>query len=136
MKSPISPVSIVLVTLSCLTLCDPMDRSHQVPLSMQFSRQEYWSRLPFPSPGDLPDPGIEPRSPTLGERSLHRLFLPAEPPGSIILSETWTSPQCHSFPAIYQSTQQPRSRDHDWALCKQQKLLESRPGFKLGLATH
>ena len=41
---------------------DPM---HQAPLSMGFSRQEYWSGLPFPSPGDLPDPGIEPRSPTL-----------------------------------------------------------------------
>ena len=35
----------------------------QVPLSMELSRQEYWSGLPFPSPGDLPDPGIEPSSP-------------------------------------------------------------------------
>ena len=39
--------------------------AHQVPLSMEFSRQEYWSGLPFPSPGDLPDPGIEPGSPEL-----------------------------------------------------------------------
>ena len=39
--------------------------AHQVPLPISFSRQEYWSGLPFPSPGDLPDPGIEPRSPTL-----------------------------------------------------------------------
>ena len=38
---------------------------HQAPLSMGFSRQEYWSGLPFPSPGELPDPGIEPRSPIL-----------------------------------------------------------------------
>ena len=37
----------------------------QIPLSMEFSRQEYWRGLPFPSPGDLPDPGIEPRSPVL-----------------------------------------------------------------------
>ena len=37
--------------------------AHQALLSMEFSRQESWSRLPFPSPGDLPDPGIEPRSP-------------------------------------------------------------------------
>ena len=37
----------------------------QAPLSIKFSRQEYWSGLPFPSPGDLPDPGIEPRSPAL-----------------------------------------------------------------------
>ena len=43
----------------------PWTVAHQVPLSMGFSRQEYWSGLPFPSPGDLPNPGIEPRSPTL-----------------------------------------------------------------------
>ena len=39
--------------------------AHQAPPSMGFSRQEYWSGLPFPSPGDLPNPGIEPRSPAL-----------------------------------------------------------------------
>ena len=39
--------------------------AYQAPPSMEFSRQEYWSGFPFPSPGDLPDPGIEPRSPTL-----------------------------------------------------------------------
>ena len=39
--------------------------SYQAPLSMEFSRQEYWSGLPFPSPGDLPDAGIEPGSPAL-----------------------------------------------------------------------
>ena len=51
---------------SCLTLCDPMESvAYQAPLSMEFSRQEYWSGLPFPSPGDLPNPGIEPGSPTL-----------------------------------------------------------------------
>ena len=43
---------------------------HQAPLSMGFSRQEYWSGLPFPSPGDLPDPGIEPGSPALQADSL------------------------------------------------------------------
>ena len=48
----------------------------QAPLSMGFSRQEYWSGLPFPSPGDLPKPGIKPGSPTLQADSL-----PAEPPG-------------------------------------------------------
>ena len=47
----------------CPTLCDPMAVTHQAPPSMGFSRQEYWSGVPFPSPGDLPDPGIEPRSP-------------------------------------------------------------------------
>ena len=39
--------------------------AYQAPLSIGLSRQEYWSGLPFPSPGDLPNPGIEPRSPTL-----------------------------------------------------------------------
>ena len=40
-----------------------MDVAHQAPLSMGFSRQEYWSGLPFPFPGDLPDPGIKPEFP-------------------------------------------------------------------------
>ena len=48
----------------------------QAPWSMEFSRQEYRSGLPFPSPGDLPDPGIKPGSPTL-----HADSLPSEPPG-------------------------------------------------------
>ena len=43
----------------------PWTVAYQAPLSMGFSRQEYWSGMPFPSPGDLPDPGIEPRSPSL-----------------------------------------------------------------------
>ena len=43
---------------------------HQAPLSMEFSRQEYWSGLPFPSPGDLPGPGTEPGSPVLQADSL------------------------------------------------------------------
>ena len=52
-----------LVAKSCPTLCDPMDCvAHQAPLPMGFSRQEYWSGLPFPSPGDLPDQGIKPGS--------------------------------------------------------------------------
>ena len=54
-----------LVTKSCLTLATPWTVACQAPLSMGFSRHEYWSRLPFPSPGDLPDPGIELRSPAL-----------------------------------------------------------------------
>ena len=59
------------VAQSCPALCDPMDSSlHQAPPFMRFSRQEYWSGLPFPFPGNLPNPGIEPRSPTLQEDSL------------------------------------------------------------------
>ena len=48
----------------------PRTVAHQAPLSMGFSRQEYWSGLPFPSPGDLPHPGIKPRSPTFWADSL------------------------------------------------------------------
>jgi len=54
----------VCVSLSRVWLCvTPWTVAHQAPLSMGFSRQEYWSGLPLPSPGDLPDPGIEPMSP-------------------------------------------------------------------------
>ena len=63
------PFLELLVTQSRPTLCSPMDCSlHQAPLSMGFPRQECWSELPFPSPGDLPDPGIEPTSPALAGR--------------------------------------------------------------------
>ena len=56
----------------------PWTVAYQAPPSMRFSRQECWSGLPFPSPGDLPDPGIEPRSPTLQADAL-----PSEPPGKL-----------------------------------------------------
>ena len=59
-----------LVTKSCPTLMTPWTIACQTPLSMGFSRQEYWNGLPFPSPGDLPDPGIKPRSPALQADSL------------------------------------------------------------------
>ena len=52
----------VLITQSCLTVATPWTVARQAPLSMGFSKQEYWSGLPFPSPGDLPDPGPEPAS--------------------------------------------------------------------------
>ena len=54
----------------------PWTGAHQAPLSMGFSRQEYWSGLPFLSPGDLPNPGIEPRPPALQADTLT-----SEPPG-------------------------------------------------------
>ena len=56
----------------------PWNVAYQAPLSMEFSRQEYWSGLPFPSPGDLPNPGMEPRSPALQADAL-----PSEPPGKL-----------------------------------------------------
>ena len=67
------------VCQSCLTLCDPWTVAHQGPLSMDFSRQEYWSGLPFLFPGDLLDAEIEPIS-----TALQADFLPSEPPGKTV----------------------------------------------------
>ena len=61
---------------SCMTLCNPMDCSLSESLSMEFLRQEYWSGLPFPPPGALPDPGIEASS-----LELACGFFTTEPPG-------------------------------------------------------
>ena len=60
----------ILVAQSCPTLEILWIVAHQAPLSMEFSRLEYWSGLPFPTPGNLPNPGIEPRSPALQADSL------------------------------------------------------------------
>ena len=66
--------------LSCVRLfATPWSAAHQAPLSMGFSRQEYWSGVPFPSPGYLPNPGIEPRAPALQADAL-----PSEPPGKFL----------------------------------------------------
>ena len=62
-------VVALLVTQQCMT-ATPQTVACQAPLSMGFSRQEYWSGLPFPSPEDLPNPGIKPGSPTLQADSL------------------------------------------------------------------
>ena len=60
-------------------LATPWTVAHKAPLSMEFSRQEYWSRLPFPSPVDLPDPGIE--SASLVSPALAGRFFTTMPPG-------------------------------------------------------
>ena len=73
-----------LVAKSCLTLVTPWTVACQASLSMGFSRQEYWSGLPFPSLGDLPNPGIEPESPALQADSL-----PAELPGNLTTRRNW-----------------------------------------------
>ena len=59
-----------VVAQSCPTLATPQTPAYQAPLSMGFSRQEYWSGLPFPSPGDLPNPCFEPRPPASQADSL------------------------------------------------------------------
>ena len=80
---------IVVYSLSLNWLfVTPGTAAHQAPLSMVFFRQEYWSGLPFPPPGDLPDPGIKPTSPVLAGR-----FFTTEPPGkpklNSYLMSTW-----------------------------------------------
>ena len=86
-----SPTHLGFYTVLCCVLshsvvsdalCSPMNCTYQAPLSMEFSRQEYWSALPFPSPGDLPNPGIESRSPALQTDSL-----PSEPSGKPMNTE-------------------------------------------------
>ena len=68
---------LLLSAQSCQILLQPHGlQPHQAPLSIGFTRQEYWSGLPFPSPGDLPDPGIKPMSPALAAG-----FFTTEPPG-------------------------------------------------------
>ena len=66
-------------SLGCVQLfATPWTVAYQAPPSMGFSKQDYWSGLPFPSPGDLPNPGIEPRS-----SALQADTLPPEPQGNV-----------------------------------------------------
>ena len=80
-SSPVFPQPKLLIvqSLSCVRLCDPMTVAHQTPLTIGFSRQEYWSEVPFPPPGDLPNPGTEPTSPEA--TVLVSEFFTTEPPG-------------------------------------------------------
>ena len=72
-------------SLSCVQLfVTSWTVAYQASLSMGFSRQEYWSELPFPPPGDLPDPGLEPESPALASR-----FFTTEPPGKPSVYALW-----------------------------------------------
>ena len=74
-------MKVKVKSLSCVRLfVTPWTVAYQAPPSMGFSRQEYWSGLPFPSPGDLPNPGIEPRSPKLQAETLL-----SKPPGKLSL---------------------------------------------------
>ena len=73
---------------SCPTLCDPVDVARQAPLFMGFSRQEYWSGLPYPPPGHLPDPGIKPAS----------LTSPSLAGGFFTTSATW---EAHTHVSVY-----------------------------------
>ena len=85
-------VCVYSVTQSCLILCDSTDYiACKAPLSMEFLRQEYWSRLPLPSPGDLPDPGIKPKSlvsPALASGFYHLCHLGSPDDNSLLFP--WT----------------------------------------------
>ena len=72
-------VHVYVHALLHLALCNPMDCIPPSSLSMEFSRQEYWSGLPFPTPGDVPDPGIKPIF--LGSPALASRFFITVPPG-------------------------------------------------------
>jgi len=91
MKRRAASLAIVHVcqSLGCVQpFATPWTVAHQAPLSMEFSRQEYWSGLPCPSPGDLPNPGIKPRSPALQAESLS-FELPRKPLGKWKLIPRW-----------------------------------------------
>ena len=86
--------------LSCVRLfATPWTVAYQAPPSVEFSRQEYWSGLPFPSPGDLPDPGIEPGSP-----SLQADTLTSEPPEKPIYTYTYIHTYTHTHTYIHTHT--------------------------------
>ena len=80
----------------------PWTVAYKAPLSMEFSRQEYWSGLPFPSPGDLLDPGIE-----LGSPALQADTLPSEPPGKLCAN--------HHTPSLEPVDTRPLDRHSPWA---------------------
>ena len=110
------------VTQSCPTcFVTPWTVACQALLPMGFSRQEYWSGLPFPSPGDLPNPGIEPRSPALQEVSL-----PSEPPRKpcslsflqgIFPTQGWNPGLQHFRHVLYQLSYQGSPRILEWITC-------------------
>ena len=85
-------VHVYVCVVSCVQLSEtPWNLAHQAPLSMEFSRQEYWSGLPFSPPGHLPDPGIE----------LVSLTSPALAGGFFIPSATWEAPPLEGRPADF-----------------------------------
>ena len=82
-------VKVKVKSLSHVRLETPWTAADQAPQSMGFSRQAYWSGVPLPSPGDLPDPGIKPRSPEPQADSL-----PSEPPAQpwcCVVGPCWLS---------------------------------------------
>ena len=93
--------------------CDPMDCSLPAPLSMGFPRQEYWSGLPCPPAGDLPNPGIEPMSPTLQASSLPTEPMVGVPTSCVyIIDRYFTDSQ--QMPRFYLKAIKSESREGIW----------------------
>ena len=109
---------------SCTSLCDPIDGGPPgSPPSLGFTRQEHWSGLPFPSPGHLPNLGIEPRSPALQADSLL-----SEPPGE---APSWWNPANLYAPPCGSPEVNPNSpRAAACTSCVCKALLESLAGFR------
>ena len=100
----------------------PWTIAHQAPLSMEFPRQEYWSGLPFPTPRDLPDPGIEPAFPALAGG-----FLTNEPPGK---------PLCIDFVAVVSCSVVSDSLWPPWTVAWQASLSMNFPDKNTGVGCH
>ena len=106
-----------LVTQPCLTLAISWTVAYQAHLSMGFSRQEYWSGLPFPPPGGLPNPAIEP-----GSAALQADSLPSEPPGRPCpSSNTNVTEACRAHPHmwVWQRYGGPCPHIRGWQRCGQ-----------------
>ena len=113
-----------LLAQSCLTLGDPVDCSPPGSSSVGLSRQECWSGWPFPSPGDLPDPGMEPRSPALqADSSL------SEPPIKNVFLKKWQGVPLHCSVLTWpQILSHPQKHEVFQLLPRQVSALASRPG--------
>ena len=99
-----------LVTESCSALCNTWTVAYQAPLSIEFFRQEYWSGLPFPSPGDIPNPGSESSSPV--SPALKVDSLPTEPLGKPTrYLESLVAQMVKSLPATLETWVQSLSRE-------------------------
>ena len=111
------------VAQSCPTLCDPeWTVAYQAPLSMEFSKQEYWSEEPFPTPGDLPDPGIKPMSCT-GRQILYHYAT------NMSIVSQWSKKKSMN---IFKATPTNNSLTQDPAIFKPSTPLWS-PGLSLSL---
>ena len=91
----------------------PWTVAYQASPSMGFSRQEYWSGLPFPSPGDLPDPGIKPGSPALEADALIS-EPPRKPPGKPVVNKLDVTPACTKLESLVDTVKKISKMEHQF----------------------